>query len=45
MVDVRGLQEAIRYGQQPENYPSISARDPEIGVSKPDTEYAYTGEP
>jgi hypothetical protein len=25
--------------------PSISARDPEIGVPKPDTEYAYTGKP
>ena len=25
--------------------PSISARDPEIGVPKPGTEYAYTGKP
>jgi hypothetical protein len=26
-------------------YPSISAPDPEIGVPKLDTEYAYTGKP
>jgi hypothetical protein len=30
--------------QQPE-MPSISAHDPEIGVPKPGTKYAYTGKP